>query len=155
MSETLEARHQTSAELSPALRLVLSQERLTKIFVVDDYPGLAEAAQRVLEANGYEVAAFENRAAALKAFIYSNPRPDLLITDYMGGSMTGFRLITICKALHPGMKALLVSGIDVRDLSAEEFGLIDGALGKPYSAADLLEEVSRLERARLENLAVA
>jgi DNA-binding NtrC family response regulator len=115
-----------------------------EIFVVDDYPGLAEAAKIVLEADGYRVRAFEERDVALEAFVSAESRPAVLVTDYLGGSMSGLGLIKICKALQPGLKSLLVSGVDHRTLSSKELMLIDGSLGKPYSAAQLILEVRRL-----------
>jgi DNA-binding NtrC family response regulator len=114
-----------------------------RIMVVDDYPDLADAAKMVLETEGYEVTAFREREMALRAFVTAEPRPMLLITDYFGGPMSGIGLIKICKAIHPQLKVLMVSGIDYRRLSDKELRLIDGALNKPYSAAELLEQVHR------------
>jgi DNA-binding NarL/FixJ family response regulator len=67
-----------------------------------------------------------------------------LITDYLGGAMSGLGLIKICKAVHPRLKALMVSGVDYRALSRKELLLVDGALNKPYSTAELLDQVHRL-----------
>ena len=129
--------------LATALTAADSQTR-RRIFVVDDYPGLAEAAKFVLEGDGFEVSAFREREVALRVFVETTPRPELLITDYRGGSMSGLGLIKICKAIHPRLKALLVSGVDYRALSRKELLLVDGALPKPYSAAELMAQVRRL-----------
>jgi DNA-binding NtrC family response regulator len=111
------------------------------IFVVDDYPDLAEVAKAVLEAVGYRVEAFTARDRALSAFLYAKPRPMLLITDYLGGPMSGIALVKACKAVDPQLKVLLVSGLDPRMLSAREWALVDGALDKPYYPARLIEKV--------------
>jgi CheY-like chemotaxis protein len=130
-------------ESTSATALVDSEAR-RRIFVVDDYPDLAEAAKFVLEDAGFEVSAFCEREVALRTFVEASPRPVLLITDYLGGTMSGLGLIKICKAISPRLKALLVSGIDYRALSRKELLLLDGALGKPYSTAELLEQVQRV-----------
>ena len=142
LTESLEYSHEV-----PDARAALNAAGIhtrRRIFVVDDYPGLAEAAKFVLEGEGFEVSAFCERELALRAFVDTTPRPELLITDYLGGSMSGLGLIKICKAIHPRLKTLLVSGLDCRTLSPRELLLLDGALAKPYSAAELMEQVHRL-----------
>jgi DNA-binding NtrC family response regulator len=115
-----------------------------RIFVVDDYPDLADVAKCVLESVGYRVDSFRERDRALGAFLCAEPRPALLITDYLGGPMSGIALVKACKAVDPGLKVLLVSGVDPRMLSPREWALVDGSLDKPYYPASLIEEVWRL-----------
>jgi two-component system, cell cycle sensor histidine kinase and response regulator CckA len=129
---------------SISTELLCDVEPEDTVFVVDDYPGLSEVAKLVLEADGYRVRGFRDRARALEAFVGAVPKPVLLVTDYLGGTMSGIALIKICKAIQPQLKALLVSGIDHQMLSPREMKLVDGSLDKPYSAAGLIYEVRRL-----------
>src|SRR5262245_23104788 len=57
------------------------------IYVFDDEAQLTGLYTLLLEAEGYLVASFNDRAKALAALRAQNALPDLLITDYSGLSM--------------------------------------------------------------------
>ena len=77
------------------------------VYVVDD--DLCELYRMQLEAAGYEAKAFTDRAVAWTAFLREDPKPALLITDYVGLSMSAERLMQRCRSIHPGIKILMVS----------------------------------------------
>ena len=80
------------------------------IYVVDDLPCLTELYTLVLEESGYEVKAFSDRAAALAALKSDERKPEILITDYVNDSMPIDRFIRECRAAHPELWILMVSG---------------------------------------------
>src|SRR6266849_4426046 len=110
------------------------------VYVVDDVPECAFIAGWILESAGYHVATFTDRWLALQTFLSADPRPGLLITCQLGGSMTGIELIARCKAAQPELKTLMVSGLQEEDIRAL-LPQPDKFLGKPYEQSQLLEKV--------------
>ena len=117
-------------------------ERL--IFVVDDEPMLLELATVVLEPFGYNIKTFRDPKSALRAFSASDPRPDLLITDYAMHLMNGMELIEACRRIRPRQRILLISGtVDEKIYRTSSFKP-DHFLAKPYQAKQLAEAVKNL-----------
>ena len=78
------------------------------VFVVDDEPMLLELAALILKPMGCEVRTFRDPETALKEFTLAPP--DLVITDYAMGRMSGMDLIRECRRIVPGQKMVLISG---------------------------------------------
>ena len=114
------------------------------IFVIDDEPMLLELASVILEPLGFTVTTFRDPSSAIEAFLASNPRPVLVITDYAMHKMTGLELISTCRRAQPGQCVLMVSGTVGEDLFRDSAIKPDSFLAKPYHAKQLTDLVLSL-----------
>jgi CheY-like chemotaxis protein len=80
------------------------------VYVVDDTVELTALYRLLLEDAGYAVRTFTDRADALCAFLADDPRPVLLITDYVGYPISAEALMAECRRAQPGLRILMVSG---------------------------------------------
>jgi CheY-like chemotaxis protein len=111
------------------------------IFVVDDDPGLLELTELVLQSGGYELRAFCNPYAALQALQQCSKPPDLLLTDYDMGTMTGIDLIERFRELFPELRSVVISGTIDPEVILYHPVKVSGFIAKPYNATDLLARV--------------
>jgi DNA-binding response OmpR family regulator len=100
------------------------------VFVVDDEPMLLELAALILRPMGYEVRTFRDPETALKEF--ATVRPDLVITDYAMGRMSGMDLIRECRRINPHQKLILISGTVDEHVFADAMVRPDRFITKPY-----------------------
>jgi DNA-binding NtrC family response regulator len=114
------------------------------IFVIDDEPMLLELAAVILEPFGFVVKTFRDPSSAVEAFVASNPRPALVITDYAMHNMTGLDLIKACRKAQPGQRVLMVSGTVGEDVFRDSAIKTDSFLAKPYHAKQLTDLVLTL-----------
>jgi DNA-binding response OmpR family regulator len=114
------------------------------IFLVDDERMLGELAEIILQNEGYQTRFFEDPREALFALERELPKPELLITDYVMGSMDGVELIEACRFVLPGLKTLMVSGT-VEESYIKQLPIRpDLFLAKPYVATILAARVRQL-----------
>ncbi|MEI7809465.1 MAG: response regulator [Verrucomicrobiota bacterium] len=114
----------------------------TTVFVVDDEPMLLDLAEAILGAVGYEVRTFRDPELALQEFAVA--RPDLVITDYAMGRMTGMDLIRECRRLNPEQKIVLISGTVDEHVFSDAPVKPDRFLTKPYQIYQLTDCVREL-----------
>ena len=120
-----------------------SDPRMTEgplIYAVDDAPELTELYTILLEGTGYVVRAFNDRAKALTALKEERTKPDLLITDCVGPSMSFDRFLECCLVVYPSLRILMVSGYsqtDVRFPRTES----DRFIQKPFTIEEFLRRV--------------
>ena len=112
------------------------------VFVVDDEPMLLELAEAILKPLGYQVRTFRDPELALKEFPAG--RPDVVITDYAMGRMSGMDLIRECRRINPRQKMILLSGTVDEHVFADAPVKPDQFLTKPYQIQDLAERVRAL-----------
>jgi CheY-like chemotaxis protein len=112
------------------------------IFVVDDEPMLLELAAVILKPIGCEVRTFRDPESALKEVITAPP--EVIITDYAMGRMSGMDLIRECRRLNPRQKILLVSGTVDEHVFADAPAKPDRFLAKPYQLQQFAECVREL-----------
>ena len=112
------------------------------VFVVDDEPMLLELAEAILKPLGYAVRTFRDPELALKEFPAA--RPDVIITDYAMGRMSGMDLIRECRRLNPRQKMILLSGTVDEHVFADAPVKPDQFLTKPYQIHELAERVRAL-----------
>jgi DNA-binding NtrC family response regulator len=112
------------------------------VFVVDDEPMLLELAEVILKPLGCIVRTFRDPEVALKA-IAATP-PDVIITDYAMGRMSGMDLIRECRRFNPRQKLILVSGTVDGQVFADAPAKPNEFLSKPYQIQELTECVRRL-----------
>ncbi len=110
------------------------------IYVVDDEEGLTELYTIFLEPSGYRVSTFNDRADALAALKADHAKPDLLITDYHGLSMSVDRFMNLCLAVHPALRILMASGLNqtaarISQLKPDLF------IQKPFTPEELRQAV--------------
>ena len=119
------------------------------IYAVDDAPCLTKLYAALLEATGYILRTFNDRAEALAALKADRKKPDLLITDYRGLSMSVDQFMHQCLVVHPALRILMASGYSQTDLRFSQ-AIPDRFIQKPFTAEVLLQEV----RAALANQVV-
>ncbi len=105
-----------------------------RIFVVDDEPLILELALLTLEPMGYQVRTFLDPEIALQAFVKN--QPDLVITDYAMGRMSGMDLIRECRRIKPNQKIILISGTVDEQVFADAPVRPNRFLCKPYHLVD-------------------
>ena len=110
------------------------------IYAVDDAPELTELYTIILEEAGYVVRAFNDRAKALTALKEEKTKPDLLITDWVGPSMSVGRFVECCLVVYPSLRILMVSGYSPADVQFPQAGS-DRFIQKPFIVKEFLQRV--------------
>jgi DNA-binding NtrC family response regulator len=110
------------------------------IYVVDDAPCLTKLYATLLETAGYNSRTFNDRVEALAALKADRKKPDLLITDYRGLSITVDQFMHQCLVVHPALRILMASGFSQTDLRFSQ-AIPDRFIQKPFTAEVLLQEV--------------
>lgn len=123
-------------------RVATSRQPL--LYLVDDEELTLDVAEATLTPEGFRVKKFHDPEAALKDFRQAKFKPELLVTDYAMGKMNGLELIEKCKAAHPSLKTLLVSGMAGAEIMMGAPVQADRFLAKPYPAPALVETVRDL-----------
>jgi PAS domain S-box-containing protein len=102
--------------------------------------------QQVLAAQGYQVLAAENPAAALELAAAYGKAIQLLLSDMVMPGGTGADLAGKLRGLYPAMKVILMSGYTDDALASREADLTvaDAFLEKPFATRDLLRQVREL-----------
>lgn len=118
------------------------------IYAVDDEEMITTVVEAILEAEGYEVRAFQDPTRALGAFTEAAPKPDLLITDFVMGEMNGMELIEQCKKLVPELKTILLSGTVTEEFIRQFPTQPHKFLAKPFQAEQLVNTVATVLNAR-------
>lgn len=111
------------------------------IYAVDDVPDLTKLYITLLEATGYSVRAFNDRAEALAALKVDSPKPDLLITDYLGDAMPVEGFMRHCLGVHPILRILMASGFSQTDVEFSQ-ARPDRFIRKPFTPEEFRREVS-------------
>lgn len=112
------------------------------IYAVDDMRCLTELYTLVLEAAGYAVIAFNDRAQALAALKADIEKPDLLITDYRNTAIPVERFMRECLIIHPTLRILMASGLALTHIRLFEMRP-NRFIQKPFTPHELVQEVER------------
>lgn len=112
------------------------------VFVVDDEPMLLELAEAILKPIGYNVRTFRDPELALKEFPAA--RPEVIVTDYVMGRMSGMDLIRECRRLNPKQKMVLLSGSVDEQVFADAPVKPDRFMSKPYQIHELTDCIRTL-----------
>lgn len=137
-----------NASRSPAdLGSVLKQQRTQlKILVAEDNTTNQKIICQFLERAGYEVVLAGDGEAALD--LYESENPDIAILDFNMPQRTGIEVIQAIRAMEPPgvrMPALILSAsvtLEARQRAASAGA--DEFLGKPFDAAELIQQIDRL-----------
>ena len=117
------------------------------VFIVDDEALLGQLAETVLGEAGYRTRTFLDPQEVLRAVRDDGDRPDLLVTDYVMGTMTGLELIEECKKFHPSLRTILLSGTVSESYLSNFTVQPDCFLPKPYPVAKFVKLVDETLRA--------
>ena len=114
-----------------------------RILLLEDEPDLSERTQRALNRSGYTVRACATLSEARR--ILQDGHFDLLLADLVLPDGRGSNLVLEARERHPNMAALLITGysddrMDWGDIKS--LGIT--VLQKPFSAADLLDQVRQV-----------
>jgi two-component system, LuxR family, response regulator FixJ len=112
------------------------------VFIVDDEPMILELAAVIIKPLGCEVRTFRDPEAALKEF--PQARPEVVLTDYAMGRMSGMDLVRECRRINPRQKIVLVSGTVDEHVFADAPAKPDHFLSKPYQLKELSDCISSL-----------
>ena len=112
------------------------------IFVVDDERMLLDLATAILQPLGYQVRTFSDPREALKEFPAA--RPEVIVTDYAMGEMSGLDLVRECKRVNPRQKMILLSGTVDETIFAGLPQKPDRFLVKPYPVHEFVETIQAL-----------
>lgn len=114
------------------------------IYVVDDSPDLGEMLEVFLNSAGYPTRVFNDPLVALAALGSSDPRPDLLVSDFHMPGINGLELIHRCRLIHPKLKIIAASA-HILEEELEKYPVQpDRILPKPYTTTELLQTVQAL-----------
>ncbi len=119
-----------------------SGDKIPTLFVVDDEPMLLELAAVIIKPLGCEVRTFRDPETALKEFAIA--RPELVLTDYAMGRMTGMDLVRECRRINPQQKIILVSGTVDEHVFSDAPAKPNKFLAKPYQLQDLSDSIREL-----------
>lgn len=133
--------------LSAPEQVMATQPRSAVILLVDDEDVVRRATADMLREIGHEVIEAGSAMAALK-MVEDRPEIELIVTDYLMPGMRGSELIRRARELHPGLKAMVITGYarmaeDKTDVTR---------LAKPFRAADLSREMAKLLSAEVVDI---
>jgi len=111
------------------------------LYVVDDEPLVGDVVQAILKMGGFESVLFADPKIAFQALSEANPKPTLLLTDFLMPQMTGRELIQHCKKVHPALKTILYSGNVQEETVAFYPTRPDRFLRKPFTPKTLIDLV--------------
>jgi DNA-binding NtrC family response regulator len=117
------------------------------IFIVDDEALLGQLAETVLTEAGFRTRTFLDPVDALRA-VRDGERPDVLVTDFVMGSMTGIELIEGCKSSHPNLRTILLSGTVNETEVSTHATQPDLFIPKPYRVGAFVKSVIELIRGK-------
>lgn len=115
------------------------------VLLIEDEPNIAEAIRFILTRDGWRVSTHEGGSDALE--VVRDARPDLLILDLMLPGISGYDILTAIRA-DPATEALPVLMLTAkgqgRDREAAERAGVSRFMSKPFSNAEMLEQVRAL-----------
>ena len=119
--------------------------RPARIVVIEDEPAVRSLVSRILARAGHRVIEFADGSAAIDGLADPATEVDLLITDLVMPGPNGIETARRIRRDRPSLPIVLMSGFAADALREE--GLDEASvelLGKPFSAAELLDRVAGL-----------
>jgi DNA-binding response OmpR family regulator len=116
-------------------------DKLKRVMIADDDPGILDAVGIMLEFEGYEVSTTLNGATLLDI---ENELPDLVLLDIWMSGVDGRDICRQLKQMEKTSKipVLMISASKDIEQSALESGA-DDFLAKPFEMDDLLQKIGR------------
>jgi len=117
---------------------------MPRIMLIDDEPGVIFALKLMLEALECEVLPFSQGKLALET-LKTDQRFDFILCDLRMPELDGFDVLTAVKSLNSNIPFILISGhATAEDIERGKALGISSFLGKPFSAQDLKEILSKI-----------
>ncbi len=126
------------APQSRALGLPLGEGE--RVLLVDDEENVRRVATKLLEKLGYVVRAAQDGEEAL-AILEGGERFDLVLTDVIMPRLTGIEMAERIRAFLPEQKVLFTSGYTARHYGQAPGEPPEPFMPKPFSMADLAQNV--------------
>ena len=121
-----------------------AERRELLIYVVDDEPAVGELIFTMLDMEEMPSRVFRDPRAAFESFAAAQPRPNLLVTDFLMSPFNGMELIQRCKQLQPELRTILISG-NIDAGTVEQFPVRPNLfIRKPFQAQVLIDAVRSL-----------
>lgn len=114
------------------------------VYIVDDEKLVADVVEAVLRLKNYRTRLFLDPREAWTVIPDSEPKPDVLLTDFVMDGMNGMELIQHCKNRIPTLKTILYSGTVDQEILQEYPVRPDGFMSKPFLPKVLLETVRQV-----------
>lgn len=115
------------------------------VLVAEDEDVVRTVTAAILTRTGYTPLTAEDGASAVRVLAEDPTRVDLVLLDMTMPGMTTQEIIPALRALKPDIPIVLTSGFtstgDVQDML--DNGTVQGFLGKPYAADELMEMLGR------------
>jgi len=141
---------------SPALKEIIeipecevllpaSSDKSKCIMVVDDEVGITGFLTELLNSSGYQVRAFNDPLAALKAFKSSPDSIDLVVTDQTMPNLSGAEFVKELLSLNASLPVILCTGYSesIDEEKALDLG-VSVFLKKPVNTKELLDSICAL-----------
>jgi CheY-like chemotaxis protein len=123
----------------------VSQERKTRILVVDDEEAVLVTYRLILERHGYEVVACATSQEAIAALATQDI--DCVLCDYsLEEQHTGFEVISAARKRNGGVPATLMTGYATKETTEEAASRSVDIMFKPIDIKEFLEATSRMLR---------
>lgn len=121
---------------------VATAQQTARILFVDDDPNILAAAKSLLTALGNQVTTAQTRAKALAQL--DTGSYDVLMTDLTMPDGSGWDLVKQSRARFPAKPVVLVTGWGLT-LDAEQMGMVNGVLAKPFTLDELQRALGNLK----------
>jgi CheY-like chemotaxis protein len=123
----------------------VSEERKRTILVADDEAVVRTVLKSMLTRLGYNVLLADSAAEAINVYESHYAGIDMVFFDLFLNDMTGDMLYAQLRLIHPGTRAVLVTGNCESELIPEIMASgADGILGKPFDVLQLKETIANV-----------
>jgi CheY-like chemotaxis protein len=131
------------AEAMPAIPLQHAKQSAT-VLVIDDEEVVRRTARAALQRSGYDIVLAEDGAAGLRIFEALGDKVSLVLLDLTMPGLSGEEVLRQIQSLSPNVRVILSSGYNEVEVIRLFTGKgLAGFLQKPYTAAALIDKVSR------------
>ena len=116
--------------------------------VVDDEKDILTVVTKALEARGLNVVGYNDPAKALAHFEQGGDSFSAIVSDIRMPGMTGFQLARRVKEVHPKIKIVLMSSLEINKAEFDKVlpsTSVDGFLCKPFKLSELVKVVESLD----------
>lgn len=118
-----------------------AEPRDVLVYVVDDESMIGEVVEVILKLKGFRPRFFTDPEQAYQALLNEDPKPALLLTDFLMSPINGMELIERCKRVHPDLKTILYSGNVGEEIIRYYSVRPDGFVSKPFLPKTLVTAV--------------
>lgn len=123
----------------------MTDEKKTRVLVLDDEQIVLKRLGPALEKAGYEVEVFSRSPEAFNRV--QETTFDIVITDLKMEGLDGMQFLTQVKEGTPQTEVIVITGFATMDTAKESFqkGVFD-FLAKPFKLGEILETVKKAEK---------